>query len=285
MRLVITLGKPVSPALLAQWREWLVPAIQPFQVDEELRAAVGATEPMQVPMELKDTYLLYGDETLEHVIGLSRDAFDALPQDVRARLVRHQARTGRRLVPSLRSVDADARAGLRVDGDGHRFVWWPDTLREYGDAPVLEFVAEDMLDSRHGEVGEGDWEVAAPLLPGARSLAGTFPPASGPNCFGTVMAAAGEPGAADVWMLREPFEEWLARATCPGGDDQEPGTVLIWRDAEGLVQHAAVTIGGGWALNKSGQGWMSPRQILTVREVKRHSRSPGRHLSRRSIAR
>lgn len=62
------------------------------------------------------------------------------------------------------------------------------------------------------------------MVPAAGHLAGTFAPQSGPDCFGTVMAGAGVPESADVWMLREPFELWLTTATQPGGDDEEPGT-------------------------------------------------------------
>lgn len=75
------------------------------------------------------------------------------------------------------------------------------------------------------------------------------------------MGACGVDGAEDEWVLREPFEEWLTRNTVKGGRDDEPGTVFVWRDREGLVQHAAVTIGAGWALHKPSQGWMSPIKV------------------------
>jgi hypothetical protein len=63
-------------------------------------------------------------------------------------------------------------------------------------------VSEDLGPSRHGEVKSWPTEI----LPRARELAGTFPGGSGPNCFGTVMAAAGVEGAADEWMQRQPFD-------------------------------------------------------------------------------
>ncbi len=97
------------------------------------------------------------------------------------------------------------------------------------------------------------------------------------------MAAAGVPDAEGRWMLREPFEEWLSRATAPGGVDADPGTVLVWRDAEGQVVHAAVTIGDGWALHEPSQGWMTPRKVLTVAEVKARARRRGARLSRHTI--
>lgn len=94
-------------------------------------------------------------------------------------------------------------------------------------------------------VPEAVWRSAAPLLPRARDLAGTFPHGGGPNCFGTVMGAAGVAGAEREWTQREPFGAFLAERARPGGQDEQPGTVLVWRDAAGAVQHAAVTLGGG----------------------------------------
>lgn len=91
---------------------------------------------------------------------------------------------------------------------------------------------------------------------------------SGTAGAGTVMAAAGVPGAAGTWMQREPFEEWLAALTKRGGRDDVPGTVLVWRATQnGQLQHAAVALGEGWALNKRSQSWQSPRTVLSVAEV------------------
>src|SRR4029450_3865487 len=47
--------------------------------------------------------------------------------------------------------------------------------------------------------------------------------------------------------------------------------------------HAAVTLGDGWALHKPSQGWMTPRKVLLVRDVKRRARQAGALLSRRTI--
>jgi hypothetical protein len=68
------------------------------------------------------------------------------------------------------------------------------------------------------------WGSVSDVLPAAKELAGTFPQGSGPNCFGAVMDVAGVSGAANIWMQREPFEEWLFDVTRPGGRDDDPGT-------------------------------------------------------------
>lgn len=81
------------------------------------------------------------------------------------------------------------------------------------------------------------------------------------------MAAAGVLDIAETWVRQDLFEAWLAANCSAGGSDERPGTVLVWRGAEGISQHAAVAIGGGWGLHKPSQVWASPRQVLTVNDL------------------
>ncbi len=233
--------------------------------------------------EVRDTFEIYNvpDELVCVLVG--EEEFNDLGRTARSYLVRNQIRLGREVIPSVRSAPADVRAQVSTQADGHRFVWWPSLLQGHQEPVLGAYLRFGRRPSRHLEVPESLWENARATLPGARALAGTFPHASGPNCFGTVMAAAGRSEAADVWMLQKPFEDWLSAAAVPGGNDKDPGTVLVWRSPSGLVQHAAVTIGGGYALHKPSQGWMSPRKILTVKEVIASARQPGRRLSRYTL--
>lgn len=271
-------------SLVRRWRQWVAPDVQPFVVNDRLRDSLGVDHLTDLPLELQDTFMIYDLVGRTDVVGLSHTAFASLPPSTRAALTRYQVLAGRRLVPTLRSIPATWRPMLKADGDGHRFVWWPNTLRTVGDEPVLRFVADDLLPSRHHDVSPRTWRGAASVLPGARALAGTFASSSGPNCFATVMAAAGVTNAAEQWMLREPFEEWLSRYTHPGGTDLLVGTVLLWRDAGGAAQHAAVVIGDGWAMHKPSQGWMTPRKVLAVEGLKRRARTTGLRISRRLIS-
>jgi len=276
-----TLEITVSAALLTRWAGWFAPDPQPFlvPVDSELAALGEEFEPRAYP-ELRDTFEIYSVPDDLVCRSVTAGEFAALPRDIRARLVRGQHTAGRALVPSVRAWPA---LEMAKQADGHRFVWWPALLAGRESEILFPYVMQGRRPSRHAEVPESVWGAASALLPRARALGGTFPPGSGPNCFGTVMGAAGVPGAADIWMQREPFEAWLAAATRPGGDDDAPGTVLLWRGAAGAVDHAAITLGDGWALHKPSQGWMSPTKVLAVRDVKLSARSPGRHLERHRL--
>jgi hypothetical protein len=242
------LGIDVDADLMHRWRGWLMPAAQPYLVPTGLAAELGlADEPDRLTPELRDTFELY-DPAGSAVAWLT-------------------GRQARELPAAVRTAQPAA----------HR---WPSRDETRTVARVVRYVELGRRASRHRDVDPRTWRAAAGLLPRARELTGRFPAGSGPNCFGAVLAASGVDGAELVWMQREPFEAWLAASTRPGGRDDEPGTVLVWRSGDGLVQHAAVTLGDGWALHKPSQGWMSPTKVLRVRDVKLSSRAPGRHLRR-----
>ena len=245
------LGIDVSAGLLGQWLSWLMPAEQPFLVPPDVASAAGlADDTERLSFEFLDSFCLYD------------------PGD---RLTCWLTRAGsRRLPPEVR----------RAQPAAHR---WPSPDRARDVARAVRFVEEGRRRSCHAEVAEATWTAASSVLPAARDLAGTFPPGSGPNCFGTVLGAAGVAGAAGTWLQREPFEEWLASACRPGGRDEDAGTVLVWRDGTRLLQHAAVTLGAGWALHKPSQGWMSPTKVLTVRGAIHSARVSGHHLERHTL--
>lgn len=251
--MVDVLGIPVGRRLIATWREWLMPVEQPYVVPRPVADRLGLSDERdRLTSELRDAFMLYGLKDDRALCWLTRPESRRLPQEVR-----------------------------RSQTTAHR---WP-RQEENDVARVVRFVEHGRRPSRHLDVEESTWRRASEYLPGARALAGTFPARSGPNCFGAVMGAAGIVGVADSWLQREPFEDWLTAATREGGLDHEPGTVLVWRGDDGSVQHAAVTLGDGWALHKPSQGWMSPTKVLGVADAKFSSRSAGLHLQRRRITR
>ena len=260
------LGIEVDDALVEKWKTWLAPSRQPFFVDK------GGRRDRSMSEELWDTYHLWRVDKALGVRWLTEDEFFALPRRERARLVRSQVHARRGAVPTVRGwadlVDARAQA------DGHRFVWWPSLMT---DEIVIRHVARERMVSRHREVK--NWRG----LPAARALAGTFPDGSGPFCFSTVMAAAGVAETVETYAGREPFDEWLRTQCRRGGDDQRPGTVWVWRNAEGLSVHAAITLGDGWVLEKPSREWSSPRTVAAVPDLLRYNRHPRERLERHRL--
>jgi hypothetical protein len=268
------LGIDVPPDLLDRWRTWFAPHLQPFNTTHLGRDAAGLGRPAEPTLSLRDTFHVYGDGNWT---WLEEPEFTALDLGTKRALLRDRAATGR--VSQLLDEDRAIAKTVAVDS---RIVWWPDTLRRAGDQPLLDYVENGLPPSRHQEVTRATWSTGSHLLPLAGDLAGRLPASSGPNCFSAVLAAAGA-GPASDWTHREPFEQWLARRThlVHGTHrDHLPGVVLTWRNHDGLAEHAAVTIGEGYALNKPSQGWFSPYLVWTVKETIAFSRYRGAVLSR-----
>jgi hypothetical protein len=278
IRRVKVLGVDVDEARVDRWMSWIAPPVQPFVVDARGPLPTGARTDVDLPLELRDTYQLYGLTPDVRLAWLDETTFSALSRSDRATLVRAQVRRERDVVPTVRAWGTGS-----TQGDGHRFVWWPSMVAGQEERLVDAYVARGRPSSRHAEVERETWAEACPALPAAEEIAGTFPSTSGPNCFTTVMTAAGATITPDQWMKREPFDAWLDAACSRGGADDRPGTVLVWSSSDGLVQHAAVTLGHGWALHKPSQGWMSPVMALRLRELMAMCRTPGLRVRRWSI--
>ncbi|MGW6280322.1 hypothetical protein [Kribbella sp. NPDC055071] len=280
----------VETSLALRWAGWLAPASQPFFLTAAESAELGltpASPAYDLSPELRDTYEVWNLAKDLEVVWLEEGPFYAHARDVRSELVRAQARHGRGAVPAITDwadiLDAQV---LREQADGHRFVWWPTLVEPHLEAVLKRVVSERQLPCRRMSVPEEIWRAASSILPRARTLSGTFArgsrgssfaSGSATSCFATVMAAAGVQGA-DEGV----FEGWLAAYCTAEGRDDLPGTVLVWRDAHGNNTHAAVTLGGGWALHKPGQEWLSPHQVVTVRELI-HLAPPGVVLHRYSM--
>lgn len=283
-------GVDVDESLLWRWRGWIAPATQPFFLSEEdakrcqiEESAFGARK---MSDELHDSYALWRVPRELRVLWLDEERFRDAPRATRTALVRAQIEHGRHLVPSVRRwAGSFSAAELRAQADGHRFVWWPSMLEHVDDETLAAIVTdiEVLNPSRHREVAPEVWRDAATVLPGAAEVAGSFADGSGPNCFGTVMAAAGVREGAAAWTPQDEFEAWLrenTREATGTGHDAHAGTVLVWRDQDGDAAHTAVTLGAGWGLHKPSQCWHTPRKVLTVGEILRVSRAPGLRLRR-----
>lgn len=266
----------VDQSLLASWRSWFAPDRQPFPcgpADLEVLGGVGGTIDAD---DETDTFHMYSGQW----VWLTQSEFEALSLATRRRLLR-----GRKALGRLRDLptETDLLHDHAVDS---RIVWWPSLIGVVGDQPIVRYIEDGVGPSSHDQVIGSTWDQAEKTVTRARELGGTFASSSGPNCFATVMAAAGVAGAEGTWMLQEPFEAWLSLAatlTRNRRHDDEPGTVLVWRDQTGLAAHAAVTIGGGFALCKPSQSWSSPRVVWSVGNTIAAGRYKGTSLSRHRL--
>ncbi|GGO41867.1 hypothetical protein [Deinococcus humi] len=263
------LNIPIDQALLESWANWLAPEQQPFYLTEAqgqaLKLIISAA-PSFSP-EGRDTFKLWG-VTCPQAVMLNESDFLTLPLATRTELLRLQLEHGRGEVLCVADW-RDLLTEVEEQAGGEHFVWWPSLLAGREWELLAHWSSQGRLPCEHQAVPEEIWSALRTAWPRVREIAGTFPSGSGPNCFGTVMAGAGVRGAEHQWMLREPFEDWLAAYTAKTTECEAPGTVLVWRDGHGQAQHAALVLGGGYGLHKPSQGWDSPRQALRLNDLYR----------------
>lgn len=276
-------GCVVPEAQRRAFEQHLSPDVQPFFVSEDLVGALPARlrwtraefRAMTWPLSFVDAFTLYRvSADLPWVTLLSARGFAALDAAVRTRLVQCQRNAGRGGVFDVTAwssaLSPNDVAALRATPDGLALLWpsvWRDLSRAGRTVILRSVLEEDRLTHRGRELSASHWAEIDARLPGVRALAGTFATESGANCLSTVVAAFGEFDAANVWLHPEPFERWLHDDARRAHDTDALGTVLVWRDATGRVQHAAVSLGHGWAFQKDAQGWFAPRQIVRLADL------------------
>lgn len=252
------LGIPITGTQFERWLGFYAPARQPFRTRDLSARVVGSlpdSSPESLTDELRDTFFMYGGGPWD---WLSEDDFADLRTDARAALASERRQRVRpKPAPAWPSDPMILSKLLR----------WV----EAGTRPSLhEFAREQLRRASEGP------------LPRAAELAGSFPARSGPNCFGAVMAATGEPVEHD-WVQLDQFQAWLDSHTTPRASrDQEAGQVLVWHH-DGELAHAAVTIANGWVLQKPSQSWSSPVGVWPTEEVINYWRTPGVRLSRHTL--
>ncbi|UQN10601.1 hypothetical protein [Deinococcus sp. QL22] len=197
-------------------------------------------------------------------------------------MLHEQHHHGRALVERLDDWQTrlpEAKGIFQTFAEGEWFVWWPSLWHQLSGSAreqvLLDFITKDRLAHRGEELSTQQWERIQRTLPGVRPLAGTFASQSGPNCLGTTLAAFGIPNMAELWLHGGPFERWLEAVTVASSELDALGTILVWRDAAGRVQHAGVALGEGWLFHKEAQSWSAPRQIVGLSEALRRWDEPG----------
>lgn len=291
MRLQV-LGCDVGAEMLQRWDDLFVPAPAPFY----LSAALDL--PQLTVMERKDfsrqnftlsyhdSYRTYAvTPAAQWIAFLEGDIFDALPYLTQQTLLAEQVRLKRGHVYTWDHArkycqSCEERAFSRtveVDGTRHfvldPFVWallLPEERHQW----LIDYISADGSPCIAATLTESHWQTMP--YPTIRQLAGTFALESGANCFATTLAAitpSQAPMIASLWLQ---VDEFLAGVEARGYRYQPERTahdadlhdaVLIWY-AGNAPQHACYLIQPNLVLNKNSQCWYSPRQLLTLTQLR-----------------
>lgn len=283
------LGIAVDDDRLRAWAEFLAPDPQPFVVSDDPRWNAFTEVKHPLTWETRHTFRVYAAPKGSRLGWLTRADFLALDKTDRTALLREQIhrRNGNHpgvgRVPTVREwSDVLDPVALRAEADGHRFLWWPEIVERDPGTILARLVPEGRLASRHDDVPESTWKACRTVLPGARSIAGTFSPLGEQTCcFSTVLQAAGA-ATTGACVDTSIFEHWLQSECRPALRSDRPGMVLVWR-VDGAPFHAAVTIGDGWTLEQPSADWHAPRAVARTEAVVRAARYPGQYLERHVI--
>lgn len=104
-----------------------------------------------------------------------------------------------------------------------------------------------------------------------KKYANTFSVIAGANCLAaTLFAITGSEWLVNEWVHPDTFEIGLKNAGYlkVDGDDIQSEDVVIWENAEGVVQHAAYHLGKNLYFNKSGQNVFNPWKIVKDSRLK-----------------
>lgn len=106
-----------------------------------------------------------------------------------------------------------------------------------------------------------------PLL--MKKYANTFPADGGSNCLAaTLFAISHQEWMIHQWVHPQTFIEKLHRThRLIETKDLLEGDVLVWKTAEGQIQHASYHIGNQLFFNKSGQTFFNPWKLIGFSEL------------------
>lgn len=273
----------IDNATLTAWKEHFAPTAQPFFVRRQFplpsrsgsRWLDSSAVREALSLSAHDTFATYEVASdARHLLLLDEGAFESLPPELRAELLHEQLAVGRGgvvqvhdLTEHLTRSEIDRVTAAASDG---LVVWWPSLFATLSDATqarlLADFASDDRPPCRRAELSPEHWRRALRAISGIPSRAGTFHPDSGPNCFGAVIEAFTGRHITRRTERYE-FETWLGARVAGPGAAEELGTVLLWRDDHNALQHAAVSLGDGYAFHKEAQTWWSPWQVVRLTEV------------------
>ncbi|WP_128100934.1 hypothetical protein [Paenibacillus sp. DCT19] len=101
--------------------------------------------------------------------------------------------------------------------------------------------------------------------------ANTFPAEGGGNCLAaTLFAVSQQEWILNEWVHPETFAEGLKRANYVMRDTEElrTGDVVVWMDANDIVQHASYHMGQDLFFNKDGQTFFNPWKVIDWKALK-----------------
>lgn len=135
----------------------------------------------------------------------------------------------------------------------------------------LSYQIKEQLLKEYAQQWDG-WlseEVPVELPSLMKKYVNTFPADGGSNCLAaTLFAVSQQEWMVHEWVHPQTFAQTLSRThDFIEADRFSDGDVLVWKTAEGQIQHASYHIGNQLFFNKSGQTFFNPWKIVSFSEL------------------
>lgn len=267
--------------VLKLWSKLYVPDKDLFFISKEyLNYGLDFTDVLVMPREefykhntynqLKyvNSYEYWNVEDPQHVIVAGKEWIETIPEKVQELIFSMQVRYGRGLVVPVEFIENIEMVPSIYIQNGNmiiqRLMW--ERLEDSFKEKLLQKIVHEWWDN--GECFEPPKSLPQFLKPHANK----FSHHQGANCLAAVLYAVAE-GKPDwfiyEWIHQETFIEKLKQFGYEEyiGGDIQPSDLVIWKDKNGIIQHAAYHIDGHLYFNKQGQTMFNPWKIISEEQL------------------
>ena len=272
--------KPTKKVLLS-WMDIYVPEKDLFFLSKEhLNNEIDFKDVLLMPIDefynhstfgqinYVNSYEYWNIKNAQYVIIAEKEWIESIPVDFKQLILNSQVQIERGLVFPLSFIQEIEKIPSNYVVNGHvviqRSMW--EKLDDSFKEQLLTTMVYEWWDK--GECEESPMSLPIFLKP----YANTFGHLQGANCLATVLFAISK-GKQEwfiyEWIHQKTFLEMLNQFHYEEflGEALHQGDIVIWKDENDIIQHAAYYIGEGLYFNKHGQTMFNPWKILSKKEL------------------
>lgn len=272
--------KPTKKVLLS-WIDIYVPEKDLFFLSKEhLNNEIDFKDVLLMPIDEFYNHSMYGQlnfvnsyeywniKNAQYVIIAEKEWIESISEEVKQFILNSQVQSERGLVLPASFIQDIEKIPSNYVVNGHvviqRSMW--EKLDESSKEQLLTTMVYEWWDK--GECNEAPMSLPNFLKP----FANTFGHYQGANCLASVLFAISK-GKQEwfiyEWIHQKTFLEKLKQYHYKEFLDEvlHLGDIVVWKDKDEIIQHAAYYIGDGLYFNKHGQTMFNPWKILSQEEL------------------
>lgn len=272
--------KPTKKVLLS-WMDRYVPEKDLFFLSEQhLTGQIDFTDVLIMPIDEFYNHNTYGQvnyingyeywniKNAQYVVIAEKEWIESISKEKKQLILNAQVLSERGLVLPVSFIQEIKKIPSSYVVDGNvviqRLMW--DMLDGSFKEQLLATIVYEWWD-------QGECEESPKSLPSfLKPFANTFGHVQGANCLAAVLYAISkgkQKWFIDEWIHQNTFLEKLKQYHYEEFllEELKQGDIVIWKDENAVIQHAAYYIGEGLYFNKHGQTMFNPWKILSKEQL------------------